>query len=246
MAIIYSYPTTTPVGADKILGVDSSDSNKTVVFTIDSILAAGSNAIVGTLTATGIGQFAGALRITESSTTQSLLIGNQDSAGANQPGMITGTNGNLGFGYGNSWVGEGGTFSETMTVSTDDRVGIGTANPTKTLHVNSGSTNEVALFESTDGNAHISFKDNTTSSSTHGIGAVGDNLTLYTNGGERIRIDSTGNTGIGNTSPASKLTVTGGDAEVDTVGKGFILKSPDGTRYRITVANGGALSASAV
>ena len=174
MAIIYSYPTTTPVGADKILGVDSSDSNKTVVFTIDSILAAGSNAIVGTLTATGIGQFSGALRITEPSTTQSLLIGNQDSAGANQPGMITGTNGNLGFGYGDSWVGEGGTFAEVMSVTT------------------------------------------------------------------------TGKVGVGNASPASKLTVTAGDVEVDTVGKGFILKSPDGTRYRIAVANGGALSTSAV
>jgi hypothetical protein len=30
--------------------------------------------------------------------------------------------------------------------------------------------------------------------------------------------------------------------EVSTVGKGFILKSPDGTRYLIKVANGGALS----
>jgi hypothetical protein len=30
--------------------------------------------------------------------------------------------------------------------------------------------------------------------------------------------------------------------EVPTVGQGFILKSPDGTRYKITVANGGALS----
>jgi len=34
-----------------------------------------------------------------------------------------------------------------------------------------------------------------------------------------------------------------GSVEVSTVGQGFILKSPDGTRYRIQVANGGALSA---
>ncbi len=37
-----------------------------------------------------------------------------------------------------------------------------------------------------------------------------------------------------------------GDVEATTIGKGFILKSPDGTRYRLTVANGGALSAVAV
>jgi hypothetical protein len=33
-----------------------------------------------------------------------------------------------------------------------------------------------------------------------------------------------------------------GNIEVVDVGTGFILKSPDGTRYKITVANGGALS----
>lgn len=40
-----------------------------------------------------------------------------------------------------------------------------------------------------------------------------------------------------------KFTVdTTGDTEVYTIGKGYVLKSPDGTRYRISVANGGALS----
>ena len=37
-----------------------------------------------------------------------------------------------------------------------------------------------------------------------------------------------------------------GEIEVPTVGAGVILKSPDGTRYRIVVANGGALSTVAV
>jgi hypothetical protein len=50
-----------------------------------------------------------------------------------------------------------------------------------------------------------------------------------------------GNVGIGTTAPASKLQVTAGDIEVDTITKGVILKSPDGTRYRITVPNGGTV-----
>ena len=40
--------------------------------------------------------------------------------------------------------------------------------------------------------------------------------------------------------------VAGGDLEASTSTKGLVLKSPDGTRYRVTVANGGTLSVSAV
>lgn len=37
-----------------------------------------------------------------------------------------------------------------------------------------------------------------------------------------------------------------GDFEAATVGKSLVVKSPDGTRYRVTVANGGALSTVAI
>jgi hypothetical protein len=51
-----------------------------------------------------------------------------------------------------------------------------------------------------------------------------------------------GNVGIGTTSPASKLTVTGGDIEVTDSASGIILKSPNGTRYRVTISDLGVLS----
>lgn len=57
---------------------------------------------------------------------------------------------------------------------------------------------------------------------------------------------STDRVGIGTDSPASKLTITGGDAEITASANGIILKSPDGTRYRVTVANGGTLNVAAV
>ena len=58
--------------------------------------------------------------------------------------------------------------------------------------------------------------------------------------------DTNDNVGIGTTTPASKLEVDGGDIEVDDSASGLILRSPDGTRYRVTVANGGTLSVAAV
>jgi hypothetical protein len=71
---------------------------------------------------------------------------------------------------------------------------------------------------------------------------VGSGFGFYANGGttSALHIISGGNVGIGTINPASKLTVTSGDIEVSTIASGLILKSPDGTRYRITVPNGGA------
>tara|TARA_R110000782_G_scaffold195445_2_gene284941 strand:- start:1590 stop:3104 length:1515 start_codon:yes stop_codon:yes gene_type:complete len=62
----------------------------------------------------------------------------------------------------------------------------------------------------------------------------------------RMFISTYGDVGIGTTTPHSKLEVDGGDIEVDDSASGLILRSPDGTRYRITVANGGTLSVAAV
>lgn len=59
-------------------------------------------------------------------------------------------------------------------------------------------------------------------------------------------VDNNGNVGIGTASPTSKLTIANGDAEVLGSANGVILESPDNTRYRVTVANGGTLTVTAV
>jgi len=66
---------------------------------------------------------------------------------------------------------------------------------------------------------------------------LGSNLDSYINGGKL---------GIGTITPTSKLEVQGGDVEVGDFNNGVILQSPDATRYRIQVENGGTLSVTAI
>jgi hypothetical protein len=77
-------------------------------------------------------------------------------------------------------------------------------------------------------------------------GGVAQPLQFRTDSTTRMAITTAGNVGIGTTSPASKLTVTGGDVEVTDSASGIILKSPDGTRYRVTVSDLGVLSTASV
>lgn len=87
-------------------------------------------------------------------------------------------------------------------VEINGNVGIGTTSPGRKLHVNSGTTNEVAKFQSTDGTAYLSIMDSTTASSLQGIGSVGDDLFFASNGGEKMRITSTGAVSFGSTGTA--------------------------------------------
>lgn len=52
---------------------------------------------------------------------------------------------------------------------------------------------------------------------------------------------NSGNIGIGTNSTPSKLTIGGGDINIQDVGSGIILKSPDGSCWRVTIDNNGNL-----
>ena len=75
---------------------------------------------------------------------------------------------------------------------------------------------------------------------------ISDTISFSTNEIERVIIDNDGNVGIGTNTPASLLTVDDGDIEVTNKNNGLILYSQDGTKYRITAADGGTLTVTAI
>jgi hypothetical protein len=103
-----------------------------------------------------------------------------------------------------------------ITVNTNGRVGIGVSSPTSTLHV-IGTAN-ISTDLRVGGN--VSF-DNIDSVRIWEPAA--NTLTIHTANTERLRVDASGNVGIGTTSTTYKLEVNGSFAAIT---KSFVIKHP--------------------
>jgi hypothetical protein len=75
------------------------------------------------------------------------------------------------------------------------------------LTVNSGTSNNVATFQSTDAYALIKFEDNDTTTETT-LGALDNDMVFRVGAAEAIRIDSSQRVGIGTSSPDTQLEVS--------------------------------------
>ena len=96
--------------------------------------------------------------------------------------------------------------TEAIRIKINQNVGIGTTNPSYRLSVQAATDNDVTSeFKSTDANAWIQVRDNTTTDTGVMFGANGDNLLLRAGSNERLRITSAGLVGIGTTSPQQPL-----------------------------------------
>ena len=119
-----------------------------------------------------------------------------------------------------------GTTPKFFWDASAEYLGLGTTTPDTNLHVYHATRNNVAVFESGDADVSVYLRDgNSTSISAVGIGASTDDLTFRSGNAERMRIDSSGNVGIGvvpeawgtafpsvlQIGAAASLTTSGGD-----------------------------------
>jgi hypothetical protein len=103
--------------------------------------------------------------------------------------------------------------STTHSYFSAGNVGIGTVTPSHKLHVDSGTTNVTSVFKSSDNQAWVSVQDD--DSGTYGAlfgtdtDAGHDIVLADKSANKRLVIDSSGNVGIGTTSPSTPLDVVG-------------------------------------
>jgi hypothetical protein len=102
--------------------------------------------------------------------------------------------------------------SSFTTIYASGNVGIGTSSPLRPLSVlRSDGNPNVAVFEASTTTSIIRFNDNSTTGvfQQPQIGSMGDNFILNTGNSERLRVNASGNVGIGTTTPTAKVEVVG-------------------------------------
>jgi len=99
-----------------------------------------------------------------------------------------------------------GTIAERMRIDSSGNVGIGTSSPAYALHVSGTNPSMVVESANTSG-SFIQFRNTGSPSGINRVGYAANSFVVDTNGSEAMRIDSSGQVGIGTSSPTTILEV---------------------------------------
>ena len=137
-----------------------------------------------------------------------------------------------------TFTGDATFDTDTLVVdSTNNRVGIGTSSPNRSLEVYNASAQAPMRVESGQGTAYIDFKTSgTTADFKVGLGAINDDAYFRAGGTERMRIDSSGNVGIGATN-SSVFNGVGGNSRIVAKGSDTATNVVNNSNASITIAN---------
>jgi len=108
--------------------------------------------------------------------------------------------------------------TESMRITSDGKVGIGTTVP-QSIFVVRGNTPRITLEptgETQNTRIQFALADGTVKSRITGGGSDGDAIRFSQGSNERMRVNSGGNIGIGTTAPGQKLHVSGGNILIDS------------------------------